>query len=141
MWSLHGKNQELEKMQEMARIREEQNHEEQARLLEQYQEIAKSEAERKQSLMQDNVYNTISCHLFRSYNFKRLHLVVNKCFFLFYKHDFKAKFREQEAESEKALDDYKRYFEEQMKSAQLNAEMELAKLSEEQTAERERLQV
>ena len=55
MWSLHGKNQELEKMQEMARIREEQNHEEQARLLEQYQEIAKSEAERKQSLMQDNV--------------------------------------------------------------------------------------
>ena len=60
MWSLHGKNQELEKMQEMARIREEQNHEEQTRLLEQYQEIAKSEAERKQSLMQDNVYETIT---------------------------------------------------------------------------------
>ena len=60
MWSLHGKNQELEKMQEMARIREEQNHEEQARLLEQYQEIAKSEADRKQSLMQDNVYETIT---------------------------------------------------------------------------------
>ena len=60
---------------------------------------------------------------------------------MFHKQDFKAKFREQEEESEKALDDYKRYFEEQMKSAQLNAEMELAKLSEEQTAERERLQV
>ena len=56
MDSLQQKNEEIEKMQEMARIRDEKNREEQQRALEEYQKKAAEEAERQQAVLQEMVH-------------------------------------------------------------------------------------
>ena len=56
MADLEAKNQAIAEMQEMAKIREETNREEQQKALEEYQKKAEAEAQRQQAELQETVY-------------------------------------------------------------------------------------